>query len=41
MAIVFAVLLHTTRFGRMIYAVGSNRTACDIPASARSASSSS
>jgi len=28
-AIVFAVILHTTRFGRMIYAVGSNRTACE------------
>jgi len=28
-AIVFAILLHKTRFGRMVYAVGNNRTACE------------
>lgn len=27
-AIVFAVLLHRTRFGRMVYAMGNNKTAC-------------
>lgn len=28
-AAVFAIILHTTRFGRMIYAVGNNKTACE------------
>jgi Ribose/xylose/arabinose/galactoside ABC-type transport systems, permease components len=28
-AIVFAILLHTTRFGRMVFAVGNNKTACE------------